>query len=252
MWSWLMVPLVVANTLVLVWLLRHWARERDGLLLTAALPLLMLPYDTGLVALGHTIGAGELLRLLSIPRMNWFYLTLPLLIIVAAGAARRAGLRWAASRGAMGAFCAVAALLIVTEYPRIIRVPTLYPACHGDLLRYVTSVLPAEACTPGQAGISVAVAAPWGAILTFVIVLVVGIALWWQRRWPWLAVGTLASGVMLRLPASAVGPLGTYVGDFLSMGAVVWTAIHFCAQSSAVSPRRATRVTTSPRHAGPA
>lgn len=237
MWSWLMVPLVVANTLVLAWLLRHWAREHDGLLLTAALPLLMLPYDTGLVALGHTIGQGELLRQLSIPRMNWFYLTLPLLVIVAAGSARRAGLRWASGRWAMGAFCAVAALLIVIEYPRIVHVPMLYPACYEDLLRYVTSVPPAQACTPGQAGIGVAVAPPWSAILTFVIVLALGLTLWWQRRWPWLAVGTLASGLMLRLPTSAVGPVGTFLGDFLSMGAVVWTAIHYSAQHSDAANR---------------
>jgi hypothetical protein len=38
---------------------------------------------------------------LSAPRLNWFYLTAPLLMIIAGGIARRAGFRWAQSNEVM-------------------------------------------------------------------------------------------------------------------------------------------------------
>ena len=65
MYSLLLLPLVIANTLLVIWLAGSWYRRRDWLLLITLLPTIMLPYDTAIVALGSTIGQGDLLRALS-------------------------------------------------------------------------------------------------------------------------------------------------------------------------------------------
>lgn len=227
MYSLLMLPLVIANTLLVVWLARSWYRYRDWLLLFTLLPMIALPYDTGIVALGSAIGQGDLLRALSAPRLNWFFLTAPLLLIVAGGIARRADFPWAQSNGVMGVLCAFAIGFFVYDAPRIFQFPTLYPACFEDVLRYVASVKPSQACTPGQAGINVGGSVPWAGLAGMLLLLVIGVQLWWQRSWPWLVLGSVASAIVLGLPNTPIGPLNTFFGDFLSLGAVVWTAIHF-------------------------
>lgn len=70
MYSLLMLPLVIANTLLVVWLARSWLRHRDWLLLATLILMIALPYDTAIVALGSTLGEGELLRGLSAPRLG--------------------------------------------------------------------------------------------------------------------------------------------------------------------------------------
>ena len=227
MYSLLMLPLIIANTLLVVWLARSGYRQRDWLLLITLLPVMALPYDTAIVALGSTLGQGDLLRALSAPRLNSLYLTAPLLLIIAGGIARRAQLPWAQSNWVMGGLCALALGFVVYDAPRIFQFPTLYPACFEDVLRYVSSVKLAQACTPGQAGIDVGGSVPWAGIAGMLLMLIVGVLLWWRRRWPWLALGCVASFTVLSLPSTPIGPLSTFYGDFLSLGPVVWTAIHF-------------------------
>jgi hypothetical protein len=232
MYSLLMLPLVIANTLLLVWLARSGFRYRDWLLFLTLLLIIALPYDTGLVMLGSTIGQGDLLQKMSGPRFNWFYLTAPLVPLIAAGIARRAGFAWAQSKWVWGVLGLFALGLIVNDASSIFQAPTLYPACFEDVLRYVASVKPAQVCTPGQAGIDVGGSPPWAALAGMLVMLVVGVLLWWKRGWPWLVLGAVASTVVLALPTTPIGPLSTFYGDFLSMGSIAWTAIHFSALAS--------------------
>ena len=227
MYSLLMLPLVIANTLLVIWLARSWYRNRDWLLLVILLLMIALPYDTGIVMLGSTIGEGDLLRGLSAPRLNWFYLTAPLLLVIAGGIARRADFAWAQPNWVMGVLCALTIGFVVYDASRIFQVPTVYPACFEDVLRYVSSVKPEQACTPGQAGIDVGGRVPWAGLAGMLVLLVVGVQLWWQRGWPWLAVGSVAGAIVLSLTSTPIGPLNTFYGDFLSVGSFVWTAIHF-------------------------
>ncbi len=227
MYSLLMLPLVIANTLLVVWLARSGFRYRDWLLFLTLLLMVALPYDTGIVALGSTIGQGDLLRALSVPRFISFHLTAPLLLPIAGGIARRAGFTWAQSNWVLGLLGLLAFGFIVNDASKIFQVPTLYPACFEDVVRYVTSVKPSQACTPGQAGIDVGGSLPWAGLAGMLVMLVVGVLLWWKRRWPWLVLGAAASAVVLSLPNTPIGPLSTFYGDFLSMGSILWTAIHF-------------------------
>jgi len=222
-----MVPLVIANVVLVVWLARSWFRHRDWVLLVTLLPMLALPYDTGIVALGSTLGEGDLLRRLSIPRLTWFYLTMPLLLLIAGGIARRADFAWAQSRGFLIGLGVLTVGFLAFGWEKIFSIPTLYPACFEDMLRYVTTVTPEQVCTPGQAGIDVGAQVPWAGLVGILGLLVVGVLLWWKRGWPWLTLGTIASTVLLSLPNTPAGPLATFYGDFLSLGSIVWTAIHF-------------------------
>ena len=227
MYSLLMLPLVIANTLLVVWLARSGFRYRDWLLFLTLLLIVALPYDTGIVMLGSTIGQGDLLQMLSAPRYIWFYLSAPLLPLIAGGIARRAGFAWAQLNWVWGVLGLLALGFIVNDAARLFQLPTLYPACFEDVLRYVASVKPSQVCTPGQAGTDVAVSPPWALLAGMLMMLVVGVLLWWQRGWPWLALGAVASTAVLALPNTPLGPISTFYGDFLSMGSITWTAIHF-------------------------
>jgi hypothetical protein len=67
------------------------------------------------------------------------------------------------------------------------------------------------------------------------LLLVVGVLLWWKRGWPWLVLGSVAGAIVLGLTNTTIGPLNTFYGDFLSVGAFVWTAIHFSSLREMVS-----------------
>jgi hypothetical protein len=132
MYSLLMLPLVIGNICLVIWLARSWLRQRDWVLLVTLLPMLALPYDTGVVALGSTLGEGDLLRRLSMPRLLWFYLTMPLLLLIAGGIARRADFAWAQSRGFVIGLGALTVGFLAFGWENIFSIPTLYPACFED------------------------------------------------------------------------------------------------------------------------
>jgi hypothetical protein len=45
----------------------------------------------------------------------------------------------------------------------------------------------------------------------------------------------VAGAIVLGLTNTPIGPLNTFYGDFLSVGAFVWTAIHFSSLREMVS-----------------
>jgi hypothetical protein len=238
MYSLLLLPLVIANTVLVVWLARSTLRYRDWVLVLTLVLVVMLPYDTAIVMLGGSIGEGDLLRALNAPRFNWFYLTAPLLPLIAFGIARRAGLAWTQANWGLGVLGVLALGIIVYDAPRMFQAPALYPACFEDVLRYVPSVKPEQACAPGQAGIDVAGSPPWASLAGMLLMLAVGVWLWWQRRWRWLVLGPVAGAVVLGLSNTPIGPLNTFFGDFLTMGSILWTAIHFSTWAAEKKRRR--------------
>lgn len=184
-----------------LWGWRLWAQTgRPVALLVVLVGGTLLFYDNFRIGIGRFIGEGDLLHALSVPSFAWHWSLLPLLVIAAGSIARLAGLPWARNRIAMGAFCVVAVALSAYEIPRILSME-LHPACLDDTIRYTTSVREAQLCRPGDPVIVNPADSPLVAIIINVIVLAVGIALWIQRRWAWMAVG---AGLMF----FAAGPLG--------------------------------------------
>jgi len=187
----------------------------------------LLFYDNLRIGSGRFIGQGDLLEALSAPAFIWHWTMLPLLVIAAGIIARTAGLPWAQSRLAMGAFCLVATALIVLDVPKIFDFD-LYPVCLADTLRYSTNVGPDVLCAPDDPVVTGGPGAALVAILTNIIVLAVGIALWIQRGWKWLALGSgamfIAAGAFAQSRWSL--PIANF-GEILITLGLIATSLRF-------------------------
>jgi hypothetical protein len=226
MYSAFMFALAVADTALLVWTLREWARLRLALLGLLAFLIAALPYDTALVGAGRFIGISPGLEAVSGPRFMLFHLSVPLTLIVGASLARLAGLPWAQSRWFIGGICLLATGFIVADWQHILVWPSLYPACWADTLRYVPSVVASQACSPDQPGIGLPGAFPLAGALALPGLLVVGVLIGRRTGYWGLFIGMAVGLVFLGLPPARVGPLPGFVGDAINMLAMVAAAVH--------------------------
>lgn len=239
----------VVHIALWIWGWRLWARHgRPVALFVLLFANTLLFYDNLRIGLGRFIGEGELLRAMTVPAFAWHWTFLPLLVIAAGSVARLAGLAWARNKAVMGAFCVVAVLLAALDIPMIFTLE-LYPACLADTLRYTTTVTADVLCRPDDPLVQ-GENTPFVAIVTNLVVLAVGIALWIQRSWPWLAAG---SGAMF-VAAGAFGashwslPIANF-GEVLITAGFLWTCVHFARLRN--EPARATGSGPIPREERP-
>ncbi len=193
----------------------------------------LLFYDNLRIGIGRFIGEGELLYALSQPAFAWHWSMLPLLVIAAGSIAREAEFDWARNKIVMGAFCVVAVALSIHDIPKIFSMQ-LYPACLADTVRYSTAVSEFQVCpggvvVPRTAGAEAALVA----IITNIIVLGVGIAVWVRHKWPWMAVG---SGLMfIAAGAGASSPWSLPIANLgeicITLGMIV-TCAHFARRTN--------------------
>lgn len=212
-----------------LWGWRLWADTgRPVSLLIVLISATLLFYDNFRIGIGRFIGEGDLLYNLSVPAFAWHWSLLSLMVIAAGSMGKLAGLHWAQKKWVMGSFCLVAVALSAYDIPKIFSMD-LRLACLEDTLRYTSSLKPTQLCNPGDlwvpgGGVEVALVA----IITNAIVFAVGIALWIQRGWPWLTVG---SGLMF-IAAGAFGqsnyalPLSNLGEIFITLGLIL-TGAHF-------------------------
>ena len=211
-----------------LWGWRRWAQSgRPISLLLVLVSSTLLFYDNMRIGLGRFIGEGALLEAMTVPAFAWHWALLPVLIIAAGSIARSAGLGWAANRFVMGAFCLVAVGLSAHDIPKIFDME-LHSACVADTVRYTTNVSEAALCDPSDPVITRGAGAAMVAIITNVIVLAVGIALWIQRGWPWLALGAgamfVAAGAFATSPWSL--PIANFGEVFITLALIV-SALRF-------------------------
>lgn len=194
-----------------------WSRnERPQALFLILFSGTLLFYDNLRIGLGRFIGEGEVLQTMTAPAFIWHWLMLPVLIIAVGIIARRAGFGWAQSKFAIGAFCLLATALIALEVPLIWQFE-LHPACLADTLRYTTTVKEVQLCGPDDVPIS-GVGSPIAPIVTCLVALSVGIALWVRARWPWMALAALAM-----LLAAGVGGRSYYALPIANFGEILFT-----------------------------
>lgn len=220
-----------------LWGWRLWAQTgRPVCLAIVLIGGTLLFYDNFRIGIGRFIGEGELLHAMSVPAFAWHWSLLPLLVIAAGSVARLADLGWARSRLAMGAFCVVAVGLSLHDIPKIFDMQ-LVSACLEDTVRYSTQRAAAQLCDPADPVVASGADAAIVAIATNVIVLLVGIALWIQRRWPWLAVGAglmfVAAGAFARSPWSL--PVANFGEICITLGFIV-TCAHFARLKQRATP----------------
>ncbi len=216
-----------------LWLWGWWAWLNAGKPTALFLVLFastLLFWDNFRIGIGRFIGEGELLKAMSVPAFAWHWSLLPLLVIAAGSIARLAGLDWAQKRWVMGAFCLVAVGLSALDIPKIFSME-LYPACVADTLRYSSGVSEAQLCSP-DAQVVKGPGAAMVAILTNVVVLIVGIAIWIRHKWPWLALGSGAMFVAAGAFATSYYslPIANF-GEILITGGLIATALHFAREA---------------------
>lgn len=226
MLSYLFLGYAVIHLALWLWGWKLWsAAGRPLSLLIVLVSSTLLWYDNFRIGIGRFVGPGDTLYALSVPAFAWHWSMLALLVVAAGAIAREAQLGWARSRLAFGAFCVAAIALAALDIPKIFTMELL-PACLADTVRYTVSVAPAQVC-PGGQPLGVA-DAPLVAIITNLVVLGVGAALWLRRRWPWLALGAgamfVAAGAFARsrwaLPVANLGEICITAG-------LIWTCVRF-------------------------
>ncbi len=242
MLSWVFLGYAVVHLCLWLWGWRLWARR--GRPVALALVLIsgtLLSYDNFRIGIGRFVGAGDTLHALSVPAFAWHWSMLPLLVIAAGSIARAAALAWARSRAVMGAFCVVAVAFAALDIPGIFTME-LHLACVADTVRYTTHVPATQLCSPGDAPSGGGADAALVAILTNVVLLGVGLALWRARRWPWLAAG---AGAMFVAAGAFAGsrwslPVANF-GEICLTLALIVTAAHFAHRGRGLRPSHSTR-----------
>lgn len=228
MLSYLFLAYAVVHLGIWFWGWKLWAETgRPVALLIVLVGGTLLFYDNFRIGIGRFIGEGELLRAMTVPAFAWHWSLLPLLVIAAGSIARLAGLGWARHKLVMGAFCVAAVGLSAMDIPKIFSME-LHPACLEDTVRYTTTVKESQLCRPSDAVVTDGAGAANVAIITNVFVLAVGIALWIQRRWAWMAVGAglmfIAAGAFASnrysLPIANLGEICITLG-------LITTCAHF-------------------------
>jgi hypothetical protein len=228
MLSYLFLAYALIHISLWLWGWRLWAGTgRPVSLLIVLVGGTLLFYDNFRIGIGRFIGPGDTLYALSVPAFAWHWSMLPLLVIAAGSVARQADLGWARNRLVMGAFCLVAVALSAHDIPKIFHMD-LRVACLADTVRYTTNVSALQLCNPGDQPYTSGAEAALVAIITNVIVLAVGIALWVSRKWPWLAVGSaamfVAAGAFARSPWSL--PIANF-GEICITSGFIITCAHF-------------------------
>ncbi|RKE06760.1 hypothetical protein [Catellatospora citrea] len=167
-----------------------------------------LAYDSTAVAIGRLLGFGPTLEAVNAPRY-WSHAVLtPLLVVAGAALAARLGvtaLRRQAVRIAGGVL--VAALIALGVAADIVGL-RLEPREYADTLRY---------------GNAAAAGPPIPAIVTMLVLVVIGILVWRTARFPWLLLGALAMFAAAGAGAAHFW-LGN-VGELLLQLAVVATVL---------------------------
>ncbi|WP_144121212.1 hypothetical protein [Catellatospora sichuanensis] len=185
------------------------ARRRSAAGPAAALVAVIcvgLAYDSGAVAIGRLLGFGSALEAVNAPRFWIHAVFTPLLIVAAAALAARLGVTALARRAVRIAGGVLVTALIALGVADDIIALRLEPRGYADTLRY------GNAATAGP---------PIPAIVTMVVLVVIGVLVWRVARFPWLCLGALAM-----FAAAAAGAahfwLGN-VGELLLQLAVVAT-----------------------------
>ena len=234
----------LAQTALFVWLLRLWRGTRAPAAAVLLVPQFFLIWDNLRVASGTLFGHGPLLYWLSWPAFWSHWLTGCWLIIASGSILRLAsgqvtGLGFARRRWVMGAFCLVAAALMLYDLPYF-WTRDIYPACELGLIRYSGAVSEATRCFADQP--LVASDFPLAPVVTCFVVIASGALLWARDRFPWMALGAVAMLLTAALPALRAHKLDNFGEVLIVLGATLAIARY----------ARATPRDGAPTPAGPA
>jgi hypothetical protein len=230
-----------AQAALFVWLLRLWRGTRAPAAAVLLVPQLFLIWDNLRVAAGTLLGHGPLLYWLSWPAFWSHWLTGCWLIIATGSILRLAdrrvgGLGFAQRRWVMGAFCLVAAALMLYDLPYF-WTRDIHPACELGLIRYSGSVSEATRCFAGQPLVTNDF--PLAPVVTCFVVIAGGALLWARDRFPWMALGAVAMLLTAALPALRAHKLDNFGEVLIVLGATLAIARYARATPRGAQPATA-------------
>jgi len=174
----------------------------------ATLPLVIvtlgLVYDNVMIALGSSIGAGEQLQQLSVPRYFLHAMATPLLMLAALGLVQRSGATWSRSPAAIFLLSALVLGMIATGFWSDMIMLHMEPETEDGLLTYtnVNSV-------------------PIAPIVTVAVLIAAGVVLWRRGGGPWLLAGALAQ-LAVTFAADLMSFAGN-LGELALLAGMVWS-----------------------------
>jgi hypothetical protein len=171
--------------------IQRWRRSASVAMAVLSLVLASMAYDNTILAIGNLLGAGELLKALSLPRFLLHYILVPLFIVVGVELAYRAGAKWA-NTAARSVAWVVALVLAGIEITTRFANLTLEPVTVFGVLRYSSLK---------------STGAPVVTIGVMIFMILIGIGLWLRLQWPWLFFGGLVALVGNAIPVSLVGTI---------------------------------------------
>ena len=194
------------HLLFVVLAVRLYVRNRSIYTALAAMVMIGLFYDNFIVGIGSSLGEGSLLRGLNWWRFAIHALVTPVLIMFAIATAQRLHIRWAQSRTAFAIFGLLTLLLILWGvYMDIIKL-SLTAVQEAGTLRYIH----VESAGP-----------PIPAIMTVIVMIVVGGFVWWRHKWAILCIGSSLMFILAGAGASIL--ILSNIGEVLFAGAILWT-----------------------------
>lgn len=221
----------VAHAVLVAWGLRLWRRGAPGAPIIVMIAAGLI-YDNFMIAIGATIGAGDLLVALSWPRFVLHAICTPFTIIAVWQFANAAEITWARDRRSWAVvWMFVAAMIALGVQTGLIGLE-IHPACYQGILRYSSAVSETHLCFAGQATVT-GHGPPIPSISTGLFALGIGVVLWRARGWPWLFVGALIMMCAAAVPTSQFGLGASNGGEVLLLTAYTATSAHFSPKRSA-------------------
>jgi hypothetical protein len=201
-----------------VWLLK--IRRETGAKAAAVLlvPQFFLIWDNARVAAGYVLGFGDLLYWLTWPAFWAHWLTGCWLIIASGSILKIAGFKILQHKWVMGSFCLVATALIIHDLP-LFWTKELYPVCDFDLIRYSTSINELNRCSPDQE--LIASVFPLAPLITCLIVIGSGMAIWMRHGLPWMMIGGVVMLTTAAVPVLSYHRLDNLGEVFIAGGAIL-------------------------------
>lgn len=215
-----------AHAALLIWAIRLWRRDNAPGAPIIVMIAAGLIYDNFMIAIGATIGAGDLLIALSWPRFALHAICTPFTMIAVWQFANAADFSWAHDRRAWAVVWIFVFSMVALGMATGLIGLDIHPACYQGILRYTSAVSESQLCFAGQMTVA-GHGPPIPSISTGVFALGIGIALWRGRGWPWLFAGALAMMAAAAVPTSQFGLAASNGGEVILLLSYAATAAHF-------------------------
>lgn len=165
-----------------------------------------LAYDNAMIAVGGSLGVGQELMQLSVPRFFMHALATPMLLLAALGLIQRTSADWSHAQLAKVFSLTLVVLLIAVGFWSDMLMLELEPKSEGSILSY-----------------SNANSFPVAPIATIIALIAAGLVLWRNGGGTWVLLGTLT-----QLAVTFVGEAVVFAGNFgevALLAALVWTDV---------------------------